>query len=120
MQRPGRLQLFPMPQGKKTSATGEHTDRDSQLDRLIAAVETVAMQLQVLVEAVDAIRDEFSWALNNDRFRSPPTSRGSIPVAPNGEAPDRENPAAPVTLRSKLAECAWRWPNRVLVRERLF
>jgi len=61
---------------------------NSQLDRLVLAVEEVARQVQVLRQVLDEIREEVVWAVRNDIFRTPPsecrctnTSAGSEPDA---------------------------------------
>jgi hypothetical protein len=60
-----------MPRPKQTLPTPAPGAAESQLDRLIDAVETVAEQLQVLREVIDEIREEFQWAIRNDRLRCP-------------------------------------------------
>jgi hypothetical protein len=56
------------------------TDADDSLDRdlsdkltdLTDAVERLANQIGLLRQVLDEFRDDFGWALNNDRFRSTP------------------------------------------------
>jgi hypothetical protein len=45
---------------------------DEGLQRLIEAVERVGEELDCLYQILDQIRDDFGWALNNDRFRTIP------------------------------------------------
>lgn len=61
-------------------------DENPQIARLIDAVEEVAEQLQVLREVIDEIREEFQWAVRNNRLRCPPmhiTSMPKDPLAPD-------------------------------------
>ena len=50
-----------------TNARPENIDGE-RIERLIDAVEAVAGQIEVLREAIDEIREEFPWAVRNDRL----------------------------------------------------
>lgn len=38
------------------------------MDRLVAAVETLAGEMKTIRQILDLILDDFRWALNNDKF----------------------------------------------------
>ena len=49
------------------STRPENADAE-RIERLIDAVEAVAGQIEVLRNVIDEIRDEFQWAVRNDRL----------------------------------------------------
>ena len=63
----------PMPRPKKESTPPTDTDASPDaVERLVDAVERVSQELRVLRDVVDEVREEFVWAVRNDRFRCPP------------------------------------------------
>jgi hypothetical protein len=92
-----------MPRAQRTIAAGEDTHRDSQIERLIEVGQSIAMHLQDLCEEVRKFRDDFSWALNNDRFQSPPlaplTRMPADPLA--GDFGERLNELTPEDVRAE-------------------
>jgi hypothetical protein len=56
-----------------------------QVEALSGHVDTLAQRIQILTLAVDDVREELGWALNNDKFRGeppPPMHITSLPRDP--------------------------------------
>lgn len=88
-----------MSKARKQCPAAERSDAHAEhVDRLADAVEEVAGQLEVLRQVLDEIREDFQWAVRNDRFRSehpcaPLTSLPADPLAPDfGERVNRVKP----------------------------
>lgn len=66
-----RHDFLPMARKKSSPSLINRAEADAQRESLIEAVECVAGQLQILRETIDEIREDFQWAIRNDRLRCP-------------------------------------------------
>ena len=87
----------------------EELPTDEKLQCLIEAVERVGEELNCLYRVLDQIRDDFGWALNNDRFRTIPeaaivTSLPRDPLAPDwNERMNRITPRERAEMAAAIA-----------------
>jgi hypothetical protein len=86
-----------MPRPKPPAAptvAADSLDRDlsDKLTDLTAAVERLADQVGLLRQVLDEFRDDFGWALNNDRLRSTPGHPTAVDAPPVPSAPDPDDP----------------------------
>ena len=113
-----------MPRKKEDRAGGPPEEMAEFVRRLIDAVEDLAGELKVLRTVLDEIRDDFGWAISNDRFRPetqavPLTSMPRDPLAPDwserlnrfgpGDLPDEETPDQDCQLKTLPSKQAGLW-----------
>jgi hypothetical protein len=60
------------------------SDSENHLARLVETMERIEQELHVLREAIDEVREEFVWAVRNDKLRFPPVPVPvtSMPINP--------------------------------------
>lgn len=61
-----------MPKERKQPSASKMETEAEAVGRLTNAIERVEQELRVLRDVIDEAREEFAWAVRNDRFRSPP------------------------------------------------
>lgn len=97
---------MPRPTKSSPAEAAPHGDPE-RIERLIDAVETVSAQIELLRIVLDELREEFAWAVRNDRFRSPPhivhvTSMAADPCASDwAERLNRVSPAELAAMREE-------------------
>lgn len=87
-----------MPRSKEKTPAAAPRDGQPDLERLTAAVESLCDEVRVLREAIDELREEYTWAVRNHRLGSAPlvvhvTSMPADPLADDfGERLNRLKP----------------------------
>jgi hypothetical protein len=71
------------------------------LARLVEAVERVSEELSALYQILDQIRDDFGWALKNDRFRTIPEAAMVTSLPRDPLAPDWNERVNRIALRER-------------------
>ena len=88
----------PVPRARKQSPATQTETGAEAMSRLADGVERVGDELRVVRDVLDEVREEFVWAVRNDRFRCPPhivhlTSMAANPLAADfGERLNRLKP----------------------------
>src|SRR5260221_12815253 len=82
----------------KNEPSAPPRENQELLERLVDAVERVGDELQVLRTVLDELRDDFAWAISNERFRPEHEVRTEIGI-PIGtvdpDASDRDDGTRP-------------------------